>query len=117
MSFEIAIDVGGTFTDLVCSDDNREINTFKAPTTPDNVINGLFDAIKTAATYYQFLSSIKIQMLSVVLMPLGWFGFWEGLSKLIDSSPAFIQDLKMFQGMSKASYQFKYIGEDQKEAS
>jgi N-methylhydantoinase A len=53
MGFEIAVDVGGTFTDLVCSDNNREINTFKAPTTPDNVIDGVFNAIKSAATFYR----------------------------------------------------------------
>jgi len=43
------------------------------------------------------------------LMPLGWFGFWEGLSKLIDTSPAFIREEKFFEKLSKASYRFKYI--------
>ena len=41
MGFEIAVDVGGTFTDLVCKDENRKISTFKSPTTPDNLIDGV----------------------------------------------------------------------------
>jgi hypothetical protein len=44
-------------------------------------------------------------------MPLGWFGFWEGLSKLIDTSPAFIREEKVFEKLSKASYRFKYLEE------
>jgi len=64
----------------------------------------------TLATYFKFLSSIAIDIIGIILMPLGWFGFWEGLSKLIDTSPAFIQEEKLFEKLSKATYQFKYIG-------
>ena len=65
----------------------------------------------TLATYYKFLSQITIDIIGVILMPLGWFGFWEGLSKLIDTSPAFINEEKFFEKLSKASYKFKYITE------
>ena len=63
----------------------------------------------TLATYYQFLSKLAIELCGIVLMPLGWFGFWEGLSKLVDTSPAFIQEETFFERMSKAIYKFKYI--------
>jgi hypothetical protein len=63
----------------------------------------------TLATYFKFLSKLSIEIFSIILMPLGWFGFWEGLSKLIDTSPAFIQEEKFFEKLSKASYQFGYI--------
>lgn len=63
----------------------------------------------TLATYYKFLSELAIQIAGIVLMPLGWFGFWEGLSKLVDTSPVFIQDEKMFEKLAKADYSFKYI--------
>ena len=46
-------------------------------------------------------------------MPLGWFGIWEGLSKLVDTSPAFTQEEIFFEKLSKATFQFKYI-EDKK---
>lgn len=66
----------------------------------------------TLATYYKFLNELKLQIISIILMPLGWFGIWEGLSKLIDTSPVVIQDEKLFQKLSKAAYHFKYIEED-----
>ena len=68
----------------------------------------------TLATYFKFLSKLAIEIAAIILMPLGWFGFWEGLSKLIDTSPAFIQEEKLFEKLSKASYQFKYIEKEGK---
>ena len=65
----------------------------------------------TMATYFRFVSDLAIEIFGIVLMPLGWFGFWEGLSKLIDTSPAFVQEEVFFEKLSKASYQFKYIKE------
>ncbi len=66
----------------------------------------------TLATYYKFLSDLANQMAAIVLMPLGWFGFWEGLSKLIDTSPAAIQDEILFRKLSKATYRFRYLPEE-----
>jgi len=63
----------------------------------------------TLATYFKFLSQLIIEILSIILMPLGWFGFWEGLSKLVDTSPVFIQESSLFEKLSKAIYQFHYI--------
>ena len=69
----------------------------------------------TLVTYFKFLSSLNIELIGIVLMPLGWFGFWEGLSKLVDTSPAFIRDERLFEKLSKASYRFKYIEESRNE--
>jgi len=66
----------------------------------------------TLATYFKFLSELAIEISAIILMPLGWFGFWEGLSKLIDTSPAFIREEKFFERLSKTSYRFKYIEND-----
>jgi len=63
----------------------------------------------TLATYFKFLSELTLQIASIVLMPLGWFGIWEGLSKLVDTSPVVIRDSKLFEKLSKATYHFKYI--------
>ena len=41
------------------------------------------------------------------------FGIWEGLSKLVDTSPVVIQDEKLFGKLSKAAYHFKYIKDGQ----
>lgn len=69
----------------------------------------------TLATYYKFLSELAIQIAGIFLMPLGWFGFWEGLSKLVDTSPVVIQDEKLFEKLSKSIYHFKYIKENGQE--
>lgn len=49
-SYTIAIDTGGTFTDLVVSDDARVLGLFKALTTPTNLFDGIEEAMATAAT-------------------------------------------------------------------
>lgn len=65
----------------------------------------------TLATYYKFLSELAIEIAGIILMPLGWFGVWEGFSKLIDTSPAYLHKQELYEKLSKASYQFKYIAE------
>ena len=52
-----------------------------------------------------------IEIIGIILMPLGWFGIWEGLSKIVDSSPAFAREDQLFEKFAKASYRFKYIQE------
>ncbi|WP_420611693.1 hydantoinase/oxoprolinase family protein [Candidatus Spongiisocius sp.] len=41
----LAVDVGGTFTDVVCLDDGGEIRFEKVPTTPENPTLGVVDSI------------------------------------------------------------------------
>src|SRR2546422_2498785 len=38
---EIAIDVGGTFTDVVCLHDQQRLLLVKVPTTPDDLVQGV----------------------------------------------------------------------------
>jgi N-methylhydantoinase A len=45
----IAIDVGGTFTDLVIESDNGVLGLFKAASTPDDPVQGVLDVISLAA--------------------------------------------------------------------
>lgn len=63
----------------------------------------------TLATYFKFISELALHIASIILMPLGWFGIWEGLSKLVDTSPVVIQDSKLFEKLLKATYHFSYI--------
>ncbi|MFC1667708.1 hypothetical protein ACFL0P_07640 [Candidatus Omnitrophota bacterium] len=66
----------------------------------------------TISTYFQFFKELTIDILSIIFMPLGWFGIWEGFSKIVDTSPVVIQEEILFNKLSKASYQFKHIEED-----
>ena len=63
----------------------------------------------TLATYYKFLPELTLQISGIILMPLGWFGIWEGLLKLVDTSPIVLRDEKLFEKLLKATYHFKYI--------
>jgi N-methylhydantoinase A len=45
----IAVDVGGTFTDLVCEYGDGHCEIHKSPTTPDDPARGMLDALELAA--------------------------------------------------------------------
>lgn len=49
VSYRIAIDVGGTFTDCAVQDGRGRLVLGKAPTTPSNPADGIFDALRIAA--------------------------------------------------------------------
>ena len=42
MNFKIAIDTGGTFTDVVVTDNNGNIFLGKSSTTPDKSFDGVY---------------------------------------------------------------------------
>src|SRR5574342_411809 len=44
----IAVDIGGTFTDLVAVDDDGRVSRSKALTTPDDLARGIDDCLKGA---------------------------------------------------------------------
>ncbi|MBU1175331.1 MAG: hypothetical protein KKH72_07995, partial [Alphaproteobacteria bacterium] len=45
MTYRIAVDVGGTFTDVVAVDSAGRVTFAKAPSTPDNQAVGTMDGI------------------------------------------------------------------------
>ena len=45
----LAVDTGGTFTDLVVEGDEGELHVYKSPTTPDDPCEGLLDVLGVAA--------------------------------------------------------------------
>ena len=49
MSFAIAVDIGGTFTDLVAFDhETQNVIYAKSPTTYDNLVDGILDCFNKA---------------------------------------------------------------------
>ena len=47
----LAVDTGGTFTDLVVEYDSGSLQMFKSSTTPDDPIKGILNAVKKAADH------------------------------------------------------------------
>ncbi|QEX14983.1 methylhydantoinase [Hypericibacter terrae] len=56
----LAVDTGGTFTDLVIEDGDR-LYLFKAPTTPANPIEGIIDVIDVAANGLSLSRQVLLQ--------------------------------------------------------
>ncbi len=76
------------------------------------VIGGVcFLSTLTLITYFKMMDHLLIELLAIILMPLGWFGIWEGFSRIIEPSPLIKQDLELFSKLAKASFKFKYAGQ------
>ncbi|MBU1122676.1 MAG: hypothetical protein ABIH71_02655 [Candidatus Omnitrophota bacterium] len=76
------------------------------------VVSGIsFLTFLMLITYFKIYRELTVEILSIIFMPLGWFGIWEGFSKIVDTSPGFIQDELLFRKLSSAVYRFKYMEE------
>src|SRR5215218_2413342 len=65
MRYRIAVDTGGTFSDVVLSDDRGGFSLGKAPTTPDRIYEGISGALASVAeerelTLEQLLSDTDV---------------------------------------------------------
>ena len=63
----------------------------------------------TLMAYGKILPDFQIELLGVIFLPLGWFGVWEGFSKIIDVPYKLSSDLRSFEKLAKATYQFKFL--------
>jgi len=75
------------------------------------IVGILFLATLTLITYFKCLNMLAIELLAILLLPLGWFGVWEGFSHIIEPSPLLKQDLELFAKLTKAAIKFKYGGQ------
>jgi hypothetical protein len=74
------------------------------------VLTGIFSlATLTMLTYYQAAGRLTLELIGIILMPLGWFGIWEGFSRVIEPSPYMKKDHGIFSRLAKATIKFKYI--------
>ena len=63
--YRVCVDIGGTFTDCVVSDEQGNLRQFKAPSTPKNFEQGVMDALGEAAEGYEmtpdgFISRVEL---------------------------------------------------------
>ena len=65
-------------------------------------------------TYYKKLDTLMLEILGIVFMPLGWFGIWEGFSKIIDLPFRLESNTQAYKKLSRAAYKFEYIGDAKK---
>jgi hypothetical protein len=62
-------------------------------------------------TFYKLLNQLQIELLGIVLVPLGWFGIWEGFSRIIEPAPKLTQELELYSKLAKVTIKFKYAGQ------
>lgn len=89
----------------------KEINAAARKGAIFVVVGVIFLGALTLVTYHKLLDMLTTELLGIVLMPLGWFGVWEGFSRIIEPSPLLKQDLELFGKLSKAVFKFKYAGQ------
>ena len=65
-------------------------------------------------TYSNKLDRLTLEITGIMFMPLGWFGIWEGFSKIVDIPFKLESDTQVYRKLSKAAYKFEYIGEVKK---
>jgi hypothetical protein len=62
-------------------------------------------------TYYKKFATLTLEIIGIVFMPLGWFGIWEGFSKIVDIPFKLGSDTQVYRKLSRAAYKFEYIGQ------
>jgi N-methylhydantoinase A len=72
MRFQIGVDVGGTFTDLVVANGDG-IHLVKTPTTPGDESEGIVDGLRDAATHFgvelaTFLGDVEVIVLGTTMV-------------------------------------------------
>jgi len=90
----------------------KEINRIRIRGVIFVLLGICFLTFLTLAAYFKMFSQLAIDTLGIVVMPLGWFGIWEGFSKIVDTSPKYLQEEMLFSKLSKAQYRFKFIEEE-----
>ena len=63
----LAIDTGGTFTDVVLEDDRGALTLHKAPTTPEDPVTGVLEAIGRAAASVGLAQDELLRRVSVLV--------------------------------------------------
>ena len=87
----------------------KEINLIRIKGVIFVLLGICFLTFLTLAAYFKLFNDLIIDILGIVVMPLGWFGIWEGFSKVVDTSPKFIQEELLYNKLARAQYRFKFI--------
>jgi len=67
MTYQICIDIGGTFTDCLVADHQGDIAIFKAATTPGEFERGFIDVLHVAAAGYGMTAADFIKQIALIV--------------------------------------------------
>ena len=60
-----------------------------------------------------WFGNLGFQFVEIILMPLGWFGIWEGVSKIVDVDRLLVQEAALFTRLAHATYRFTYLDDEE----
>lgn len=86
----------------------REISKLRKKGTLFILVGIILLGILTLLTAYGVVNKILLELIGIIVVPLGWFGIWEGFSRVIEPSPKSVLDQELFNKLSKATLKFKY---------
>lgn len=89
----------------------KELNHHRAKGGLFIVLGVVALGIMSMVTFLELLSQLPIELLGIVLVPLGWFGIWEGFSRIIEPAPKLTQELELYNKLAKVTIKFKYAGQ------
>ncbi|MBI5873817.1 MAG: hypothetical protein HZB36_06725 [Candidatus Omnitrophica bacterium] len=95
----------------------KEINDAIAKGTIFVICGIVFLGFLTLGTYFKIFDTLTLELIGIILLPLGWFGIWEGFSRIIEPAPLLKLDVELFGKFAKAQYKFKYAGQPLSESS
>ena len=72
MNFRIAVDTGGTFTDIVVADTTGALSLGKAPSTPERSSGGVIEGLKDAARNMSLDLAALIEGADVLIYGTTW---------------------------------------------
>ena len=73
------------------------------------VLAGILSLISiTLISYFNLVPDLGIRLLEILFVPLGWFGIWEGFSKIVNASPLMANEQELYHKLSTAEYHFHY---------
>lgn len=67
MTYQVCIDIGGTFTDCLVSNSKGEISIFKSPTTPGEFEKGFINVLHVAAEGYGLSAGDFMQKIDLIV--------------------------------------------------
>ncbi len=62
----------------------------------------------TLLAFFNVVPELAGKLLESLFVPLGWFGVWEGFSQIVNASPLFAHEEKLYRQLSTAEYHFHY---------
>jgi hypothetical protein len=92
----------------------KTINELRARGAVYIIVGMIMLSTLTLLAYDMKLQRMEIDLIGVIFIPLGWFGIWEGFSKIVDIPFKLNSDTEAYRRLAKAAYKFEYIGESTK---